>query len=111
MPSDKSEITKDYKAAFLVLRNVFFKRDPAGLGTDDGDVPEDEYDMEIARILPLFSKGLSDRDLAFGIEQVFIDNFGGEKGNEPHDGFLSLIHDIRNALNEAGLARFLKSNE
>lgn len=74
---NRKQLTKQYKNLFVEVRLIVNEHDPIGLIA--GDAPKDEYDDEIASIMPLLNKGLSLEDLSMQIALIFSKQFGDGK--------------------------------
>lgn len=70
-----------YKRLLSLVREVVNKHDPAGIMISP-DAPEDEYDQEVARILPLLTRNLSQHELSREIDAIFSAQFNmGKAGS------------------------------
>jgi len=66
---------KEYDDAFRIVRAAVASWDPFGiLG---GGAPEDEWDQEIARLLPRIQRAITSADVAREIAVAFGDSIGG----------------------------------
>jgi hypothetical protein len=66
---------KEYDDAFRVVRAAVASWNP--LGTLDGGAPEDEWDLEIARLLPRIQRAITSADVAREIAVAFGESIGG----------------------------------
>jgi hypothetical protein len=69
----KTSYTKEYKEAFIKVRQVINELDPIGL---INICPENEYDMEIGDILSNLKKCKTVENTTLMLEDVFIKWFG-----------------------------------
>lgn len=63
-----------YDQAFAIVREVVAKLDPYGLL--GGGAPADEFDGEVARLLPLLARAHSETDASAAVAEVFGAAFG-----------------------------------
>jgi hypothetical protein len=79
--SERNKLKAAYKTFHATVSAIFSEEDPLAL-LDNGS-PSDEYDMEVAGLLPRLKHCQSEKQVARAIAEVLSESFGEEYGSEP----------------------------
>jgi hypothetical protein len=90
---------REYDEAFRIVRTAIARWDPHAIL--EGGAPADEWDSEVARLLPLIQRALTSADVARQLANVFGARLGG--ASIPVDECSSVAVEILVRLKTAGL--------